>query len=448
MALTGLAIYKQLPKTNCKDCGLPTCLAFAMKVASGQAGLEGCPSMSDDARAALEEASAPPQKLVTISGEGDASVSIGQETVLFRHEERFHNPTAIAVRFEDTLDEAALKERLDAVGKLSFDRMGRTLSVDMAAIENISLDREKFVRTARTVSRELKLPLVLISSEAAALEAAGEALAGSKPLLYASGDSGSLEAAAAAARKLSLPLGIENASLETLADMAEAASGAGVESIVISPGRDVAPGDVLEFLTQTRRVALKKKFRQLGYPVLTFALGQEDNAVIAACWYLVKYAGIVVVDTVDPTSIVAILTTRFNIYTDPQKPVQVEAKLYEINEPGAEAPIMVTTNFALSYYSVESEVEASRVPSRILAVDTEGTSVLTAWAADKFNPETITEALEKSGAEGTVSHHKVVIPGLVAIISGSLEEASGWEVEVGPKEAVGIASYLTSRWKK
>ncbi len=447
MALTGLAIYKQLPKTNCKECGLPTCLAFAMKVAAGQAGLDQCPTMTDDARAALEEASAPPQKLVTI-GDGAAAISIGQETVLYRHEEKFHNPNAFAVRFEDTLDDSALDERLSAAEKLSFERMGRTMAVDMAAVENTSGDAAKFVETAKTVADRLKKPLVLISSKPASLEAAGEALADSKPLLYFSGDTADLDAAVSAAKKLSLPLGLENPSIEDLADMAEKARQAGLEDLIISAGRTASPAETLEFLTKTRRAALKKKFRQLGYPVLAFALGSEDSALVAACWYALKYAGIVVIDTVDPAAVAAMLITRFNIYTDPQKPVQVEAMLYDINEPGDQAPILVTTNFALSYYSVESEVEASRVPSRILAVDTEGTSVLTAWAADKFNPETITEALNKAGAADKVAHHKVVIPGLVAVISGSLEEESGWEVEVGPKEAVGIVSYLTSRWKK
>ena len=445
MALTGLAIYKHLPKENCKECGLPTCLAFAMKVAAGQAGLDDCPKLGDDARSALEEASAPPQRRVTV-GEGDSVVSIGQETVLYRHEERFHNPCGIAVRVEDSLAEAELDERLAAIGKLTFERMGRTMAIDMVAVENTSGDSAKFAAAAKKAAA-LDKAVVLISSDAAALKAAGEAISDQKPLLHYSGNADGLDAAVEAAAGLKLPLGVQSPSLEEIADVTEKAREGGVQEIVISPGK-ARPAEVLEFLSKSRRAALRKKFRPLGFPTLAFAPGEDDAAIAAACWYVLKYAGIVVIDTVEPAAAVAIVTARFNIYTDPQKPVQVEAKLYEINEPGTEAPLLVTTNFALSYYSVESEVEASRVPTRILAVDTEGTSVLTAWAADKFNPETISEALNKSGAGEKVSHHKCVIPGMVAVISGSLEEESGWEVEVGPKEAVGIVSYLTSRWKK
>jgi len=445
MALTGLAIYKHLPKTNCKECGMPTCLAFAMKVAAGQAGLDGCPHIDEKGRSALAEASAPPQRLVTI-GDAEAAIQIGQETVLYRHDEKFHHPCGIAVRLDDTLDDAALEARLAAIKKLAFERMGRTMAVEMVAVDNTSGKKESFEACARRADRAGKA-LVLISKSAENLAAAGKAVAGSKPLLYYAGEAGGLGAAIGAAKELGLPLVLESGSLDAIADMTEKAREGGVQDIVISPGRAAAK-DALEFLTKTRRAALKKKFRQLGYPVLAFAPGEDDGAIAAACWYILKYAGIVVVDTVDPSAIVAMLVTRFNVYTDPQKPVQVEAKLYEINEPGPEAPLLVTTNFALSYYSVESEVEASRVPSRILAVDTEGTSVLTAWAADKFNPETITKALADTGAAEKVKHHKVVIPGLVAVISGNLEEESGWGVEVGPKEAVGIVSYLTSRWKK
>lgn len=445
MALTGLAIYKHLPKENCKECGVPTCLAFAMKVASGQAGLEDCPKLGDDARGALEEASAPPQRKVTI-GDGDAAVSIGQETVLYRHEERFHNPCGIAVRVEDSLGEGELDERLAAIKQLAFERMGRIMAVDMVAVENSSGDIAKFTAAAKKAAA-LGKAVILISSDAAALKAAGEALAGARPLLYYSGGADGLDAAVEAAAALKLPLGLQSPSPDELAEMTEKAREGGLQEMVISPGRGKA-AEVLEFLAKARRAALKKKFRPLGYPALAFAPGDDDAAVAAACWYVIKYAGIVVIDTVEPAAVVAILISRFNIYTDPQKPVQVEAKLYEINEPGAEAPLLVTTNFALSYYSVESEVEASRVPTRILAVDTEGTSVLTAWAADKFNPETISEALAKSGVGEKVSHNKCVIPGMVAVISGSLEEESGWEVEVGPKEAVGIVSYLTAHWKK
>jgi len=451
MALTGLEIYKHLPKQNCKECGLPTCLAFALKVAGGQAGLDACPRLKPEAREALNEASAPPQRLVTI-GDGPAAVAIGQETVLYRHEDKFYHPCGIAVRVPDALEGAALDNRLAAIGKLSFVRMGLTLSVDMVAVENASASAEKFKACASRAAEKLGKALVLISEKPEALQAAGQALAAQRPLLYLRGQDG-LEAAAKVAKELKLPLAFENASADGLADMVGKAKAAGLQDLVISPGR-AEPAQVLEFLSSTRRAALVKKFRPLGYPVLTFApgtgpdgLGDDGAALAAACWYILKYAGVVVVDTVEPTAALAMIMTRFSIYTDPQKPVRVEPKLYSVGEPTAQSPLLVTTNFALSYYSVQSEVEASRIPAYILSVDTEGTSVLTAWAADKFNAETISNALKQSAAGDRVGHHKVVIPGHVAVISGALEEESGWTVEVGPKEAVGLVSYLNSRWR-
>lgn len=446
MALTGLEIYKNLPKENCKECGVPTCLAFAMKVASGQAGLADCPRLSQEATSTLNEASAPPQRLVTI-GEGEAAIAIGQETVLYRHEDKFHHPCALAVRVADTLDDAALAARLEAIGNLSFARMGQTLAIDMVALDNVSGDPATLAACATRVSQTCgDKALTLISQDPSALKAAGQALAERRPLLHFAGPMDRFDDAVAAAKELKLPLGIQDGSLESLVALGEKARAAGIQDLVLSPGPR-APGETLEFLTVTRRAALQKKYRPLGYPVLAFATGDDDDAVLAACQCVLKYAGIVVVDTVAPAAALALLMTRFNITTDPQKPVQVEPKLYEVNEPGPEAPLLVTTNFALSYYSVESEVEASRVPAFILAVDTEGTSVLTAWAADKFNAETIAEALSHCEAEQKVSHRQMVLPGHVAVISGGLEEASGWKVDVGPKEAVGLNSYLKNRRK-
>jgi acetyl-CoA decarbonylase/synthase complex subunit gamma len=127
--------------------------------------------------------------------------------------------------------------------------------------------------------------------------------------------------------------------------------------------------------------------------------------------------------------------------------VAVEPKLYTVGEAGPDAPVLVTTNFSLSYYSVEGEVEASRVPAYIVSVDTEGTSVLTAWASDKFNAESITKAIKKAEVETKVSHRKLIIPGFVAVLAAGVEDESGWSVQIGPKEASGIPSYLKKQWK-
>jgi acetyl-CoA decarbonylase/synthase complex subunit gamma len=443
MALTGLDIYKQLPKTNCKDCGVPTCLAFAMKVAASQAGLEDCPHLSDDARSKLAEASAPPQRLVKIQGK-QGSLEIGQETVLFRHEERFHRPPGIALKVSDA-DEEALSRIGTAFRALEFTRVGEILGPQMIALVNDSGSVEALPSAAETVHRELGVPMVLIAETPDPLMTAAEGpLKGTRPLLYCTGDA-SVKDLAALAQRTSCPLCVAG-DLESLARRVEELGKEGVKDLVISP-KNTSPRHALEFLTQTRRATLKHKFRPLGCPVLVRADGDDPimNAM-DACAYICKYAGIIVADLWEGYLLAPVLTTRQNIYTDPQKPVQVEPKLHEVGETTSQSPLLVTTNFSLSYYSVESQVEASRVACYILAVDTEGTSVLTAWASDKFNAETITAALKKHEAAGRVDHHKLVLPGLVASLAASVSEESGWKVLIGPKEATGIGSFLKADW--
>jgi len=441
MALTGLDIYKKLPKTNCKECGLPTCLAFAMKVAAGGASLDQCPKLGADARDALGEASAPPQRLVKLGPDAGA-VEVGQETVLFRHDERFHRPTAVALTISDNAETGAIRAACEDFKKLQFLRVGQTLRPDMIALLHESGSAEKFVAAAGAVREALGVPMVLVSPDRQALSAAATGpLAGQRPLLYCSGPS-TVDELAALANAAKAPICVAG-SIDEVAAAVEALAKAGVKDVLISPGPAAAAG-TLTFLTQTRRAALRKKFRPLGCPVLVVAAGGEDKMASAldACAFVCKYAAVVVTDAWAPHLLVPILTSRQNIYTDPQKPVQVEAKLYDVGEVSPASPLLVTTNFSLSYYSVEAEVEAARVPCRILAVPTEGTSVLTAWAADKFNPQTIAAALKASGADQKAAHHKLVIPGHVAVIAAELAEESGWQVLVGPKEASGIGPFL------
>jgi len=445
MALTGLDIYKRLPRENCKECGVPTCLAFAMKVAAGQASLDQCPRLTDEARGELSEASAPPQRLVKIGGDANL-IEVGQETVLFRHDERFHRPTAVAMTVSDAAEPAALKGACADFKKLQFTRVGTTLHPDMIALVNESGSKETMLSAVEVISREAGVPMVLVSpSHDALLAAATGPLAGARPVLYCSGNV-SVDELADLARNAKAPICVAGG-LQNVADCVEALAQKGVRDVLISPGA-VGTAEALVFLTRTRRATLKKKYRPLGCPVLAIACGQDKvAAALDACAYVCKYAAVVISDAWEPHLLVPILTTRQNIYTDPQKPVQVEPKLYEIGEVTPQSPLLITTNFSLSYYSVESEVEGSRVPCRILSVNTEGTSVLTAWAADKFNPATIAAALKACGAESKVSHHQVVIPGHVAVISAQLAEDSGWKVLVGPKEASGIGPFLKNEWR-
>jgi acetyl-CoA decarbonylase/synthase complex subunit gamma len=285
-----------------------------------------------------------------------------------------------------------------------------------------------------------------MSARADNLQQAAAALAGRRPLLYISDPAQAL-AAAAVAKKEDCPLAVRADGLEALAELTAKLDAAGVEQIVVDPGTRGLKS-TLEALTRIRRAALKN-FRPLGYPSMAFTVAEDPTLqTIEASTYVAKYAGIVVTDAIQPWQILAVLTTRQDIFTDPQKPVAVQAQLYTVGEVTPASPVLVTTNFSLSYYSVEGEVETSRVPAFILSVDTEGTSVLTAWASDKFNAATITKTLKNLGVESRVAHRKLVLPGLVAVLSAGVEDESGWSVEIGPKEASGLPAYLKKHWTR
>jgi acetyl-CoA decarbonylase/synthase complex subunit gamma len=444
MALTGLEIYKHLPKTNCKDCGFPTCLAFAMKMATKQVALDKCPHVTPAAVAALESASRPPIQLVTI-GSGEAEVKIGNETQLYRHEEKFHRPTAVAIRVSDALDDAALAARAEAIGKLVFERVGVRIRVNLVAVDNESGSPDRFEKAARLAAEKSGLACVLLSSKPEGLQRAAAALAGKRPLLYIA-DPAKAEAAARVAKDANCPLAVRADGVEALAELTGKLNAAGVEQLVLDPGTRTVKA-TLEALSRIRRLSLKN-FRPLGYPTMAFTADADlTMQAVEASTFVTKYAGVVVTDAIEKWQLLPVLTTRQDIYTDPQKPVAVEPKLYTVGEAGPDAPVLVTTNFSLSYYSVEGEVEASRVPAYIVSVDTEGTSVLTAWASDKFNAESITKAIKKAEVETKVSHRKLIIPGFVAVLAAGVEDESGWSVQIGPKEASGIPSYLKKQWK-
>jgi len=444
MGLTGLDIYKLLPKTNCGDCGVPTCLAFAMKLAQKQTSLDKCPHVTADAQAALAGAAAPPIKLVTI-GAGDNKVEMGNETVLFRHEETFYHPTALAVTADAALPQEQLAARVKQINGLVFDRVGQRIGVNLVALKG-GADAAQFASAAKAVAANTDLGLVLISDDPAAMEAAVEEVAARKPLVYAA-TAANAEEMARIAKESSCPLAIRAEGLEELAALSQKVQGLGVSELVLDSGAR-EPAKVLADQTLIRRAALRKKFRPLGFPTIVFtAADSPQDEVMQATEYIAKYAGLLVMSAAEPWQLIAIVTARQNIFTDPQKPIQLDAGLYQVGEPSADSPVLTTTNFSLTYFTVEGDVEASRVPSWIVVVDTEGTSVLTAWAADKFTADTIAAALKKSGVEDKVNHRKLVIPGGVAVLSGKLQEASGWQVLVGPRESSGIPTYLKTTWQ-
>jgi len=447
MALTGLDIFKLLPKTNCKKCGKPTCLAFAMALAQKRAKLEECPDVSEEAKEKLAAAAAPPMLKVQF-GTGENQVTIGQETVCFRHEEKFHSPTVIGVTVSDKLSGTDLKNRLDSINALQFERIGIKIGVQAVAVVNESGSAETFAKTAEAVKQACNHALILVSKSPDALAAAAKKVKDRIPLL-AQATPETAQQMAKIAKENNCPLVATADTLEALAELTEKIKAEGAENIVLCPpgGTTGEMKDLPKNLSDIRNLALKKVFRPLGYPTISFVTGVDDDTQMASAASLIcKYSGIVVLDTIEPYVILPLLTVVMNIYTDPQKPVQVEPKLYSIGEPDENSPLMFTTNFSLTYYTVESDVEASRIPSYILVVDTEGTSVLTAYSGDKLNEKTVADAMAKYGVEKLVKHRKLIIPGYVAVMSGKIEEVTNWEVLVGPRECSMLPKYLQEVW--
>ena len=443
MAMTGMDIYKNLPKENCKECGFPTCLAFAMQVAAKQKALTDCPRLSDEAKEAFSDASAPPMKLVHVGPAGEAGVEIGQETVMFRHEEKFHHAPALAVKIAASLSDDEAKARLEEINGAAFTRVGQEIAVRLAAVEIEGLSADAAAARVKALAEASRVGFVLMGSDPAAQAAAAGAIADKKPLIYkACGDNA--EAMIQAAADAKCPVAVSADSIEDLADLAQAAKDAGVADVVLSfDGHRMARS--IRDITAVRRAALKKNFRALGFPSMVDVTGDDPfKETVLAATFVAKYAGIIIINGVDGSELIPVLTTVQNIYTDPQVPNTVEPRLYEVGAVDENSPVMFTTNFALTYFSVEGEVERSKVPCYICVVDTEGLGVLNAYAGDKISPEKVVKTLAAQGVAEKVSHRKLIIPGLLPSFRAEIEDSSDWkEVIIGPENATGIPRFLT-----
>jgi len=441
MALSGIQIYKLLPQTNCRECNFPTCLAFAMKLAAKQVELGACPYVSDASKKQLAESSAPPIRLITLKA--GTQVKVGNEVVMFRHEKTFYNKTGLFLRVKASDPDIAKKVAAADAYKVNY--VGMDLTIDGFAVEADG-DLAAAVKTIRTVTQR---PLILIGNDAAALDSALGLLAGEQALIYAA-DSSNYEPLADTAKKHKAALvvngrdvAMQRLYVDALADLTQKVQAKGVDDMVLDlGGKNMS--EALTRSTQVRRLAIKSNLRALGYPTIFFAAqnGVEKEAVYAA-QAIAKYAGFVVLDTFSPEMLYPLLVLRENIYTDPQKPIQVTPGIYEINSPTAESPVLITTNFSITYFSVANEVEGSGLPAWLVVTDAEGMSVLTAWAAGKFDAERIAKAVKGFDVASKVSRKRIVLPGHVAVLSGELEEElSDWEIRVGPREAVDLPAFM------
>jgi len=441
MALSGLDIFKLLPRTNCGDCDVPTCMAFAMKLAQKKAELSECPHASEEAKATLGAASEPPIRLVKIGGAH--SLEVGNETVMFRHEKTFFHQTGIALELRTSEGEEKLLAKIKEIEGYTVERVGEELQSDLFFISHDSKDREDFLRTIKIVKENSNKGIILDCPDEEILREGIEILKDDRPavLLKKELQDNDIELA----KDNNVNLILTGRSFGDLEKQAERARNSGVNNLILNlKSRNI--GHQLQDNTILRRSALKKNFKPFGYPLFTHLQAENEFDLLAkASMLLCKYGSIIVLPEYDKAMLYTLMTLRQNIYTDPQKPIQVDPKVYPIGEPTPESPVFVTTNFSLTYFMVSGEIENSGISAHLVVAEAEGQSVLTAWAAGKFGGETIAKFIKDIKLEEQVKTRKIVIPGLVAQISGDLEEhLPGWEVIVGCQEASDIPSFVKS----
>lgn len=445
MPVAGSEIVKMLPgKRPCKDCGFPTCFAFAMKLASGGATVDKCPYLSEEVKAKLLDLLAPPIKLVTI-GSGENAVKIGNEEVIYRHERTFVHKPGVALLISDKENSAKIEEKIKKIKELQFPWVGVNLNADILALHFESGDKDKFLALVKKVYDSTDLGMVLISEDMDALFDARDICADRHPLLYPITKENVDEAIPKIKANLT-PVGLRGGSIEDLVPLTTKLKDAGIEELVLDPGSK----NLLEAIrdqTFIRKAALKQGFKPLGYPTIAFTCFMVKDGlkeILAGSAFINKWASIIVISDFDQYSLLPLLVQRLNIYTDPRFPMAVEQKYYEVGEPDESSPVLVTSNWALTYFLVSSAVEATKVPAYVCVKDAEGLGVLTAWAAGKFSGDSVGAFIKKCGIGDKVKHRKIVIPGKVARIKGELEDALNleWEVIVGPRETTGIAAFL------
>lgn len=443
MGLTGIQIFKMLPKTNCAECGVPTCLAFAMNLAAGKTELDSCPYVSDEAREQLAEASAPPIRPVAI-GAGTRAFIVGGETVMFRHEKTFYNPTALAAMVSSDMDSKALDKKLKEWNALQYERVGLNLRPELVALKDANGDAAAFAARAKKIAEESEFGLVLMTDNVEAMKGAVSACAFKKPLLYAA-TADNVEEMGNLAKETGLPLAVKADSVDDLIALSDKLTGMGLKDLVLDSGaREIK--QLFQDQVAMRRAPLKVANKSLGFPTITFPCemaGNVDMETLIASMLIAKYAGIAVLSDFKGESLFPLLLERLNIFTDPQRPMTVTEGIYEIGAPDENSPVLVTTNFSLTYFIVSGEIEGSRVASWLLVMDTEGLSVMTAWAAGKFAGDAVAMFVKKCGIADKVAHKNIIIPGYAASISGEMEEdLPDWNVSIGPRDASLIPKFL------
>jgi acetyl-CoA decarbonylase/synthase complex subunit gamma len=462
--LSPLDVYKLLPRTNCKECGEENCMAFATKVVNREVPLEKCPPLltekNEKAYKQLKEMLKPAVREVVL-GVGDEAVKIGGKLVMYRHEFTYTNLTAIALDVTDEMPQEEIIERIKKVEGFSFEYIGQTLKLDMIAVRSTSDDPDKFKATVQKVTENTKLPLILCSLNPAVLEAGLMVAAKTRPLLYAATKDNWKEMAELS-QMYSCPLTVfAPGDLNLLRSLTKTLLDYGVQDLVLDPGTFPEDGlaDMVSDFTMLRRAACKRGDEVSGFPLIGVPLvawigkGNTQEEILKwreaylAAMLITRFADVLIMHNVDGWALLPEVVLRQNIYTDPRKPVAVEPGLKVFGTPDENSPVMFTTNFALTYYTVASDIESSKLNTYLLVVDTEGIAVDSAVAGRKLTAEKVAEALKASGIEGKVKHRKLLIPGKAARLSGEIEEMSGWQVVVGPRDSSEIPKYLKEKWQ-
>ncbi len=444
MAVKGLDIFKLSPKTNCKECGSPTCMAFCMKVAQGAVSIDKCPHMSDEALALLSEATAPPMKTIKV-GAGENEHKLGGETVLFRHEKTLVSKNLFAVSLCTHMPEADVDAKLAGIKKVDYERIGERMRVEFLYVNCHEGDgAEKYVELVKKAMGEDRA-LILSVTDPEIAKAALEVCKDGKPILDGA-TADNYEAMNKVATEAGVTLGVRGGTIEEMYNVVAKLEAAGNKNLVV----DVTGSDAKETLKNAvllRRGAIKDGDRTCGYPsivnVSRLAKGDMHLQTAYASLFTLKYGSIIVMENMTYAEALPLYGLRQNIYTDPQKPMKVAPGIYPMNGATPDDPCMMTVDFALTYFLVSGEIERSKVPTNLIITDASGMSVLTAWAAGKFSSSTVKKGFDEMEIEKKINNRTLVIPGKVAVMKGEIaEKLPEWNVVVGTREAVEIVKFL------
>ena len=443
MALKGLDIFKLSPKKNCKECGCPTCMAFSMKVAQGAVDIAACPYFAPEALAKLSAATEPPMKTIKV-GAGDAELSLGGETVLFRHEKTFVSRTRYAMSLCTCMDDETVAQKLEDIKKVDYERIGERMFVEMVYVNYSADGKQDYVELVKKAAETGRI-LILDCKDAEIAKAALEVCKDGKPILNGA-DASNYEAMNAVATAAGVVLGVSGADLSEIHDTVEKLEGLGNKNLVI----DVTGADVKEtfkYAVQIRKAAIKDGDRTFGYPSIVnlhkIAAGDLHKQAALLSLFTMKYGSVIVAEHIGYAEALPLYGLRQNLFTDPQKPMKVEPGVYPLNGADENSVCLTTVDFALTYFLVSGELERSGVPVNLIINDAGGLSVLTSWAAGKFSSSSIAKFFQEQDIEGKIKSRKLIIPGKVAVLKGELEaKMPGWEIIIAPNEAVQLVKFM------